>query len=377
MCAVAAHIHQRFDQRGIIGHWAVAHLSATLIRQVCHPRPGLAGQFGKTAWRCYIARMSPNPERTPLFIQLHQDQHDLVRQELCEGLLAPAARISPKYLYDALGSRLFAAITELPEYYPSRTEAAIFAAHASEMAACAPAHATLVDLGAGNCEKAAGLFEALRPSRYVAVDISVDFLRGTLQQLQRRYPALDMLGVGLDFSSALTLPPQTGDGPRLLFYPGSSIGNFTPAEALRFASQARAACQGGGLLIGIDLVKPLDVLEPAYDDALGVTAAFNRNMLLYVNRLIGSNFALADWTHRAFFNTAQSRIEMHLEARRALTVDWPGGQRRFEAGERIHTENSYKYRVPDFDALLRQAGFTQTRVWQDAQGWFAVFWAQG
>ncbi len=321
--------------------------------------------------------MENAPYRQPQFIQLHHEDHAAVRAELIAGLLAPAATTSPKYLYDALGSRLFEAITELPEYYPTRTEAALFDEHKASIAAALPTQATLVDLGAGNCEKAARMFEALQPSRYVAVDISVDFLRGTLQRLQRQNPTMEMIGVGLDFSSTLTLPPEVGDGPRVLFYPGSSIGNFTPTEALAFLTQARLVCQGGGLLIGVDLVKPISILEPAYDDALGVTAAFNKNLLLYINRLIGSDFAVPDWTHRAFFNAEQSRIEMHLQAAHDVTVRWPDGQRDFVAGERIHTENSYKYQGADFDALLRQAGFQHTRVWQDAQGWFAVFWAQG
>ena len=300
-----------------------------------------------------------------------------MRLELAAGLLARAAFIPPKYFYDALGSRLFDAITELPEYYPTRTEAALLAEHAPAMAALLPSKATLVDLGAGNCEKAARLFESLKPARYVAVDISVDFLRDALRLLQQRHPALDMLGVGMDFSAALALPPAVGAGARVLFYPGSSIGNFTPQQALLFLRQARAAAQGGGLLIGVDLVKPVDILEPAYDDALGVTAAFNKNLLLHVNRLIGSDFRVQDWAHQAFFNAAQSRIEMHLQALRDVTVCWRGAQRRFTEGERIHTENSYKYQVPGFDALLHEAGFAQTTVWQDARGWFAVFWAQG
>jgi L-histidine N-alpha-methyltransferase len=320
--------------------------------------------------------MSPSTLRQPQFIQLHQPDRDQVRLELTAGLLVHDAFISPKYFYDALGSRLFDAITELPEYYPTRTEAALFIENAPAMAALLPPNATLVDLGAGNCEKAARLFGWLKPARYVAVDISVDFLRGSLQLLQRQHPALDMLGVGMDFSTALTLPPQAGAGVRVLFYPGSSIGNFTLQDAVHFLRQARAAAQGGGLLIGVDLVKPLEVLEPAYDDALGVTAAFNKNLLLHINRLIGSDFRVQDWAHQAFFNAAHSRIEMHLQAVRDVTVRWPGVQRRFLAGERIHTENSYKYRVPDFDALLRQAGFAQTTVWQDARGWFAVFWAR-
>jgi len=314
--------------------------------------------------------------RQPLFLQLHREDQAAVRQELVHGLQATPATLAPKYFYDPLGSRLFDAITELPEYYPTRTEAAVLAAHGRAIAQQVPRGATLVDLGAGNCEKAARLFGLLEPARYVAVDISVDFLHNALQCMQRQFPALEMLGVGLDFSAALELPPQVGAGPRVLFYPGSSIGNFTPEEALRFLRQARAAAQGGGLLIGVDLVKPRAVLEPAYDDALGVTAAFNRNLLLHVNRLIGSDFHLPDWQHVAWFNEPASRIEMHLQAAREVSVRWRGGERRFAAGERIHTENSYKYRQPDFEALLRQAGFARTQAWSDERGWFAVFWAR-
>jgi L-histidine N-alpha-methyltransferase len=313
----------------------------------------------------------------PDFVQLHQQDPAAVRAELVAGLLAPQAFSSPKYLYDALGSRLFEAITELPEYYPTRTEAGIFNQHAAAMAALQPANATLVDLGAGNCAKAAGLFAAFSPARYVAVDISVAFLRQALGRLQAQYPQLPMLGVGMDFSSALQLPPQAGNGPNVLFYPGSSIGNFTPAQALVFLQQARHACQGGGLLIGVDLLKSAELLEPAYDDALGVTSAFNRNLLPHLNQLIGSDFQLADWRHVALFNAVESRVEMHLQALRAVHVSWPGGERAFEAGERIHTESSYKWRAADFAQLLQAAGFVSRQAWTDERGWFAVFWAAG
>jgi dimethylhistidine N-methyltransferase len=184
-----------------------------------------------------------------------------------------------------------------------------------------------------------------------------------------------MVGVGMDFSSAFSLPPQAGTGPHVLFYPGSSIGNFTPETALRFLQQLRSACDGGGLLIGVDLSKPRALLEPAYDDALGVTAAFNRNLLMHLNAVIGSDFKLADWQHVAFFNEADSRIEMHLQALRAVDVRLPGGVRKFAKDERIHTENSYKWRQADFAKLLLSAGFAQTRAWTDERGWFAVFWA--
>lgn len=317
---------------------------------------------------------------TPRFFQLHHEDRDAVRQELLAGLLATPARTSPKYLYDALGSRLFEAITALPEYYPTRTEAAILAAQGAALAACLPRGATLIDLGAGNCAKAASLFDLLAPARYVAVDISVDFLRDALQTLQYRYPALDMVGVGLDFSTGLALPGTLDDAaaPRVLFYPGSSIGNFTPVQALGFLRSVHAACgpaPGSGLLIGVDLVKDTAELEAAYDDALGVTAAFNRNLLPHINRLAGTDFALADWRHVALFNTALSRIEMHLEAQRALTVRWPGGVRAFATGERIHTENSYKWTMAGFETLLQDAGFHGARAWTDPQQRFAVYWA--
>lgn len=232
-----------------------------------------------------------------------------------------------------------------------------------------------MDLGAGNCCKAARLFRSLGTRRYVAVDISAAYLLESLDRLQYEHPGMEMLGVGLDFSHALDLPAEVGPGPRLLFYPGSSIGNFAPDQALAFLRRMYAACARGNLLIGVDLVKSSEVLEPAYDDALGVTAAFNRNLLLHLNRLIGSDFALADWRHVAFFNERESRIEMHLETARAVTVHWPG-ERRFAAGERIHTENSYKWRPDDFADLLTAAGFRKPRSWRDGRDWFAVFAAE-
>jgi L-histidine Nalpha-methyltransferase len=291
---------------------------------------------------------------SPEFIQHYVENQAAVRAELQQGLLAAAATTSPKYLYDALGSRLFEAITELPEYYPTRVEASIVEQFLPEMAASVGHGHTLIDLGAGNCEKAARLFEALRPAKYVAIDISVDFLKQSLTTLQRQNPDLPMLGLGMDFSASLELPLEVGNGSRLFFYPGSSIGNFTPADALPFLKQIHSACTGqSGLLIGVDLVKSSAVLQAAYDDALGVTAAFNRNMLLHINKLLGSDFNINQWQHRALFNTELSRIEMHLDALQDLTIRWSGGERKFAKGEGIHTENSYKYTVESFTQLLK------------------------
>jgi dimethylhistidine N-methyltransferase len=313
---------------------------------------------------------------SPQFIQLHREDSAALRHELARGLLAQPATVSPKFLYDALGSRLFDAITELPEYYPTRVERSIFDAHAPAMAAAVGKGRTLIDLGAGSCEKAARLFAPIAPVRYVAVDISVEYLHHSLASLQRQHPGIEMLGVGADFSASLTLPPEAGSGLRLLFYPGSSIGNFTPADALRFLRQVReVGGAGGALLIGVDLVKAKPVLELAYDDPLKVTAAFNLNLLRRLNVLLGCDARVDDFGHVALFNEAHSRIEMHLQAQRAVTLHWPGGERHFAAGERMHTENSYKYTVEGFDRLLREAGFRDTRCWTDDRRWFAVFLA--
>jgi L-histidine Nalpha-methyltransferase len=325
---------------------------------------------------------------TPRFLQLH-DIHSpatqaAIRAELSASLLADPPSVSPKYLYDALGSRLFDAITELPEYYPTRTESAIMAEQMPEMAQRIPQGCALIDLGAGSCEKAERLFEALKPAHYIPIDISVDYLRQTVECLQRQYPQMRMTGVGMDFSNQITLPDdllrEIASLPIVVFYPGSSIGNFSPDPAHKLLSQAHALCQrgaaGGGLLIGVDLVKSAELLEPAYDDALGVTASFNLNMLLNINRLLGSNFELADWQHVALFNAQDSRIEMHLQARRDVTIAWAGHSRSLKRGERIHTENSYKWTLQSFAALLQSAGFKSPISWTDARAWFSVHWAQ-
>lgn len=318
------------------------------------------------------------------FYDLSQENHQQVRQELSTGLLAPQATTSPKYLYDALGSSLFDAITQLPEYYPTRTEASIFKDQQSALTAALPQGACMIDLGAGSCAKAASLFATLQPAQYVAVDISAHYLRGVLCNLQQQHPYVPMTGIGMDFAQSLDVPEpvlhSAAQHPVLAFYPGSSIGNFTPDDARAFLQRVHALCArgaaGGGLLIGVDLVKPIDVLEPAYDDPLGVTAAFNLNMLRHINLLIGSNFEVRDWQHVAFFNTALSRIEMHVQARRDLRVTWGDQHRDFKTGERIHTENSYKWTMQNFAALLHSAGFASTQVWTDPHNYFAVFWAR-
>ena len=314
------------------------------------------------------------------FADLRQESDG--KDALLAGLLAERASIPPKYFYDDLGSRLFAAICCLPEYALPRSEACIFAEHGSDIARATGPGRLIVDLGAGDCGKAAGLFPLLDPAGYVALDISADFLRDALERLKRRFPALPMTGVAIDFTRSLDLPESLlapATAPRLWFYPGSSIGNFNPDEARAFLARIARACTaapGGALLIGVDLVKDKAALDAAYDDALGVTAAFNLNVLNVVNRLLPADFAVADWRHVAFFDAASSRIEMRLEARRDVTVRLDAQARRFAAGTHIHTEYSHKWTAAGFAALLNEAGFARLQQWQDADGGFALFLAE-
>ena len=300
---------------------------------------------------------------------------------MTHGLLAESASIAPKFFYNALGCRLFEAITELREYYPTRTEAGIFKAWQTQMAAAIASggirNACLIDLGAGNCVKAEALIPHLWPRQYVPVDISTDFLRTSAERVQASFPALDIVGVGMDFSNQLVLPDAVQAHDRVFFYPGSSLGNFSPLESLTFLQQLSDPARGAarGLLLGIDLVKDSATLEAAYDDALGVTAAFNKNLLLHLNELLQSDFDVRQWRHVALFDKAHSRIEMHLQATQEVTVRWPGHMRRFSSGEKIHTEYSYKYTLEAMTTLLRQAGFSHVEHWTDADGWFGVFWA--
>ncbi len=327
----------------------------------------------------------PLPPASPQFIALRSSQHQALQpgpaQELSDGLRASAASVSPKFFYNELGSRFFEAITGLDEYYPTRTEAGIFEACYPQIAATLAESGIkspcLIDLGAGNCAKATALIPHLQPRQYVPVDISVDFLKDAAKQVQNSFPSLDIVGLGMDFSSGLVLPEEVQNHNRVFFYPGSSLGNFSPEQALQFLRHIADPAQGQarGLLLGIDLVKDRATLEAAYDDALGVTAAFNKNLLLNVNDLLQSDFDVRQWRHVALFNQARSRIEMHLEASCDLTVCWPGHTRSFSAGERIHTENSYKYTLEGMTALLQQAGFRHVEYWTDPKRWFAVFWA--
>lgn len=295
---------------------------------------------------------------------------------LVEGLFASPAVISPKYFYDEIGCRLFEAICSLPEYYPTRTERAILTKHRDAIVQSVGTGRQFVDLGAGDCAKAALLLPALHARRYVAVDIAAAAIEPALSRLTPAFPRVELMGVVTDFSRRLDLGGAIDGGPVTFFYPGSSIGNFSPDEARNLLRRVRDLCGAdSGLLIGVDTKKDKARLDAAYNDALGVTAAFNLNVLNHVNRLTGSNFNPAGFAHVAFYQPIKGRVEMHLESRYVQGVRVGARERVFEAGERIHTENSYKYSPDEFGALLRSGGFTDLRMWQDDALDFAVFHA--
>ena len=294
-------------------------------------------------------------------------------RDLLAGLRARPRAVSPKYFYDAEGSRLFDAICELPEYYPTRTELALLAQHAGEMAALIGPGAEIVEFGAGASRKVRLLLDALdAPRRYVPVDISGEHLEEAAQALRADHPALDVRPLVADFTQGLDLPPAAGR--RVGFFPGSSIGNFDPAEAERLLRQMAGWLEGGGLLIGVDLVKDPARLHAAYNDAQGVTAAFNLNLLARANRDLGADFDLAGFAHYAHYNPDAQRIEMHLLSRRAQQVMLCGETFEFAEGEALHTENSYKHTVPGFHALAGRAGFQPGAVWVDAGRDFSLHW---
>lgn len=292
-------------------------------------------------------------------------------QDLVAGLRA--RRVAPKWFYDAEGSRLFERICETPEYYPTRTELALLDRHAPAFAALIGPGAEIVEFGAGASRKVRVLLDALpAPRRFVPVDISGEHLGAAAAALRADYPGLQVQPVVGDFTQRLDLPAPAGR--RVGFYPGSSIGNFDPAEAEALLRRFAGWLDGGGLLIGVDLVKEPAELHAAYNDAAGVTAAFNLNLFARANRELGADFDLSGWAHSAFYNPPLQRIEMHLVSRREQSVAVAGARFDFAEGESVHTENSYKYTVEGFQALARRAGFEPDAVWVDAQRRFALHW---
>lgn len=296
--------------------------------------------------------------------------------DLMAALASRPRAISPKYFYDAAGSRLFDRICELPEYYPTRTELDILAGNAREIAAQMGPRAEIVEFGAGSLRKVRLLLDAMKqPARYLPIDISGEHLAHSAAALRRDYPGLDVQPVVGDYTQQLALPaPAPGVGRRVGFFPGSTIGNFTPNEALLFLRMAGEMLRGGALLLGADLVKEPALLHAAYNDAQGVTAAFNLNLLARANRELGTRFELDQFAHSAFYNAPLQRIEMHLVSRQRKQVELCGERYEFEEGETLHTENSYKFTVDGLRDVATRAGFRPGPVWTDANRLFSVHW---
>jgi dimethylhistidine N-methyltransferase len=295
-------------------------------------------------------------------------------RDVLAGLTARPKRLSPKYFYDETGSRLFEQITELPEYYPTRSELAILSTHAKEIAGFLPANAAMVEFGSGSFRKARILLDAAPDLvAYVPVDISSEMLEQEAAELRHDYPRLQVLPVAADFTQPFRLPSATASLARAGFFPGSTLGNFEPHDAAAFLRHAgRMLGAGAVLILGIDLVKDASVLNAAYDDAAGVTAKFNLNLLTRINRELGGDFDLDSFCHQAFYNGERKRVEMHLASRKRQKVHVCGRAIEFRAGETIHTESSYKYTVESFGALARGSGWTQLAAWSDPQGYFSV-----
>jgi len=306
------------------------------------------------------------------FYDCHPDKARF-SEEVLQGLYCTPKSITPKLFYDARGSRLFDAITRLPEYYPTRTEIAILQQYGSEIARLAGTNCTLIELGSGSSTKVRLLLNVLRPSAYVPIDISRQHLKISAHKLADAYPHIEVHAVCADYTQPLCLPEHLPEGRRIIFFPGSSIGNFEPDAAIGLLRQiSELAGKGGALLIGVDLVKAPDILNAAYNDASGITGRFNLNLLYRINRELDANFNPAQFRHKAFYNQDDHRVEMHLVSQQMQSVRINGDCFDFENNESIHTENSYKYEVDVFGAMAKKAGFLTQCVWTDADRLFSI-----
>jgi dimethylhistidine N-methyltransferase len=296
-------------------------------------------------------------------------------QEVLTSLQQPVKQLPAKLFYDERGSQLFDQICHLPEYYPTRTEQAIMDTYVGEMVALLGTGVLLIEYGSGSSQKTRTLLNHLPwPAGYVPIDISREHLQQSAAEIALTYLGLEVLPVCADYEKGYQIPePSQPASRRVVYYPGSTIGNFHPAEAVAFLKQMRARCgQECELLIGVDLKKDPAILHRAYNDSAGVTAAFNLNILTRLNREFGANFDLAQFRHEAFYNDVEGRIEMHLVSRRDQMVRVNGRTISLGAGERIWTESSYKYTVAEFARLVSQAGFQLKQVWTDSRHWFSV-----
>jgi len=312
---------------------------------------------------------------------LRLSYHDLApdagdfHQEVIAGLSRSQKALPPKFFYDERGSELFEAICELPEYYPTRTEIALMRDKADEMAQHLGPRCVLIEYGSGSGRKTRILVEALGPAAYVPIDIAARQLADCSAEFARAYPDIAVIAVCADYSRPFALPEldQFRKHRRVIYFPGSTVGNFTVSEALAFLKNACAVARpGGAMLVGVDLKKDPAMLCAAYDDRQGVTAQFNLNLLARINRELGANIDLTGFRHRAFYNAEAGRIEMHLESLQDQRVTIAERTFTFRQGETIHTENSYKYSVAEFQELAQKAGFVAQFCWTDARELFSV-----
>jgi dimethylhistidine N-methyltransferase len=296
-------------------------------------------------------------------------------EDVIAGLSAPQKALPAKYFYDEVGAELFERICELPEYYPTRTELAMLSARSEEIADAIGRDSTIIEYGSGSGRKTRVLIAAVKPRAYVAIDIACEQLQSAVGELASTFPGVHMVAVCADYSGAYTLPSLDvpAHSRRVVFFPGSTIGNFTRAEALAFLRKAREVATGSGaMLIGVDLKKSTRVLNAAYNDASGVTAAFNKNLLHRINRELGADFDAASFRHDAYYDEAAGRVEMHLVSTCPQRVSIAGRTFIFAEGESIHTENSHKYSVDEFQALAREAGFHPLKYWTDSAHLFSI-----
>jgi len=302
----------------------------------------------------------------------HPPESDFT-QEALKGLLSTPKRISPKFFYDEIGSRLFDAICHTEEYYPTRTESRIIKANVEEIARQIGRGCLLVEPGSGNSKKVRELLTAVKPHSYLPMDISKAFLKKEAAKVASEFPWLNVHAVCSDFTVSMDIPLYPSGVRRVAFFPGSSIGNFEPNEATEFLKSIHKMVGGdGGLLIGVDLKKDTPTLNAAYNDKAGITAKFNMNLLVRMNKELGANFDTNTFKHSAFYHEELGRIEMHLVSLKEQTVKVGTNTILFQKGETIHTENSYKYSLSEFEQLAKAAGFTLETVWMDQEHKFSL-----
>ncbi len=300
-------------------------------------------------------------------------EQENVAIQLLEGLRQEKKAIPPKFFYDERGSELFTEITRQPEYYPTRTEIELLKRLRHELKQLIGKDAVLIEYGSGSSEKIRLLLETLRPRAYAPLDISRDYLARAAEDIADEFPWLSVHAACIDYTHDFNLPFQV-PGRKIGFFPGSSIGNFSPTEAAEFLSKVNNQLgSDGALLIGVDMKKDKAVLHDAYNDSAGVTAAFNKNVLEHLNREFEATFDLAAFEHMAKYNSIEGCIQMFLVSKCDQAASVCGEEIVFGEGERIHTENSYKYSLAEFEAMTRSAGFVSQQVWQDTNGWFSVF----